>query len=158
MHSYPGRPAKHGWADYSENPANQKNPAAKRAEAYNAHDERRPESDATSISNHRTALASSKYSNEYNNSCSDYSDGKDNFTVAILATPRKQAQREVPPKKEFTIGMSELDYGTNDDPALAKLGKLAASYATALSVKMKRRGPKGPKGAQRDPLSLSDSN
>ena len=158
MHSSPGRPAKHGWAKCSENPANQKKPAAKCPEAYYAHDERRPASNTASLSNHCTALASNRSSGEYDDSRSDYSDDKDNFAVAILAAPCKQAKREVPPKKELTIAMSESDYGTNNNAALAKLGKLAASYAAAPLVEKKRHRTKGPKGAQRDPLNLSDSN
>ena len=75
-----------------------------------------------------------------------------------MAAPCKQAKREVPPKKELTIAMSESDYGTNDNAASAKLGKLAASYATAPLVEKKRRRIKDPKGAPRDPLDLSDSN
>ena len=157
IHSYPGCPAKHGWAECSENPANQKKLAAKRAEAYYAHDERRPASKAASLSNHRTALAD-KFSNEYEDSRSDYSDDEDNFAVAISAAPRKRAKREVPPKKELTITMSESDDGTDDDAASAKLGKLAALYAVAPSVEKRRRRTKGPKGAQRNPLNLSDSN
>ena len=155
---YPGRPAKHGWAECLENPANQKKPAVKRVEAYYTHDERRPASNAVSLSDHRTVPASDKSSNEYNNRRSNYSDNKDNFAIAILAAPRKQAKREVPPKKELTIAMSESDDGTDNDAASAKLGKLAASYAAAPLVEKKRRRPKGPKGTQRDPLNLSDSN
>ena len=160
MHSYPGRPAKHGWAECSENPANQKKPAAKHAEAYYPHNERRPASNAASLSNHRMVLASDKSSDEYDDSCSDYSDDEDNFPVAISAAPRKQAKRKVPPKKKLTITMSESDDGTNNNAASAKLGKLAAlySYAAAPLVEKKRRRTKGPKGAQRDPLNLSDSN
>jgi hypothetical protein len=158
MHSSPGRPAKHGWAECLENSANQKKPAAKRPEAYYTHDERHPASDAASLSNHRTALASDRSSDEYNDSRSDYSDDEDNFTVAISAVPRKRAKRKVPPKKELTIAMSKSDYGTNDNAALAKLGKLAVLYAAAPLVEKKRRRIKDPKGAQRDPLDLSDSN
>ena len=157
-YSYPGRPAKHGWAECSENTANQKKPATKRPEAYYAHDKRRPVSDATSLSDHRTALASDRSSDEYDDSRSDYSDDKDNFAVAILAAPCKKAKREVPPKKELTIAMSESEEGTDDDAALPKLGKLLSSYAKGPSVEKKRRRTKGPKGAQRDPLNLSDSN
>ena len=160
MHSYPGCPAKHGWAECLEKPANQKKPAAKRAEAYYAHNKRHPASNATSLSDHRTALASDKSSNEYNDSCSDYSNDEDNFAIAISAGPRKQAKRKVPPKKKLTITMSESDDGTNNNAASAKLGKLAAlySYAAAPLVEKKRRRTKGPKGAQRGPLNLSDSN
>ncbi len=64
----------------------------------------------------------------------------------------------MPPKKKLTIAMSELDYGTDDDAALAKLGKLVAKLAAAPSVEKKRRCIKDPKGAQHDPLDLSDSN
>ena len=159
MHSYPGRPAKHGWAECSEKPANEKKLAAKRAEAYYPHDERRPASNAASLSNHHTVRASDKSSNKYNNSCLDYSNDEDNFAVATSATPRKRVKRKVlPPKEELTMAMSESDNYTNDDAASAKLGKLAALYAEAPSVEKKRRRTKGPKSAQRNPLSLSDSN
>ncbi len=155
MHSYPGRPAKHSWAECLEDLANQKKPAAKRAEAYYAHNKRCPASDTASLSDHCTALASDKSSNEYS-SCLDYSNDEDNFAVAILAAPRKQAKCEaLPPKKEFTIAMSESDDYINDDAASAKLGKLAASYAAAPLVGKKRRHSKD---AQSNPLSLFDSN
>jgi hypothetical protein len=133
MHSYLGRPTKHSWAECSENPTNQKKPAAKRAEAYYAHNKQRPASNATSLSNHRTVWASDKSSDKYS-SCLDYSDDKDNFAVAISAAPCKQAKREaLPPKKKLTIAMSELDNDINNNAASAKLGKLAALYATAPS-------------------------
>ena len=106
MHSYPGRPAKHEWAKCLENPVNQKKPATKRAEAYYAHDKRCPASDASSLSDHRTALASDKSSKGYSG-CLDYSDDKDNFAVSILALPRKQTKHDVlPSKKKLTITMS----------------------------------------------------
>ena len=115
MHSYLGRPAKHEWAECSESPANQKKPAAKRAEAYYAHDERHPASDATSLSEHRTALVSNKSSKGYS-SCSDHSNNEDNFAVAISALPCKQAKHDVlPPKRKLTIAMSKLDEDTNDN-------------------------------------------
>ena len=139
MHSYPGRPAKHSWAECSENLVNQKKPAAKRAEAYYAHDKRRPASDAASLSNHRTALVSNKSSDEYI-SCLDYSDDKDNFASAISALPRKRVKCEaLPSKKELTIAMSKSDDDIDNDAASAKLGKLAASYAAAPLVGKKRR-------------------
>ncbi len=120
MHSYPGCPAKHGWAECSENPANQKKPAAKRAEAYYAHNKHRPASNAGSLSDHHTVRASNK-SDKYD-SRSDYSDDEDNFAVAISAAPRKRAKREaLPPKKEFTIAMSESDNDTDDNAASANL-------------------------------------
>ncbi len=87
MHGSPGHPAKHSWVEYSENPANQQKPAAKRPVAYYAHNERRPASDAASLSNHRTAPASDGSSDEYGDSRSDYSDDKDNFAVTV--TPRR---------------------------------------------------------------------
>ena len=77
MHSYLGRPAKHEWAECSESPANQKKPAAKCAEAYYAHDERHPVSDAASLSKHHTVLASDKSSKRYS-SRSDHFDDEDN--------------------------------------------------------------------------------
>ena len=154
MHSYPGGPAKHSWAKCSENPANQKKPVAKRAEAYYAHNERRPASNTASLSNHRTALASNKSSDEYS-SRSDYSDNEDSFAVAISTAPRKQAKREaLPSKKELTIAMSQSDNDINDNLASAKLGKLAASYATAPLVGKKHRHSKD---TTCDPLTLSDS-
>ena len=115
MHSYSGRPAKHEWAECSESPANQKKPAAKRAEAYYAHDKRHPASDAASLSEHRTALAGDKSSKGYS-SRSDHSDDEDNLAVAISASPRKRAKRDVlPPKRKLTIAMSESDEDTDDD-------------------------------------------
>jgi hypothetical protein len=115
MHSYSGRPAKHEWAECSESPANQKKPAAKRAEAYYAHDKRHPASDTASLSEHRTALAGDKSSKGYS-SRSDHSDDEDNLAVAISASPRKRAKREVlPPKRKLTIAMSESDEDTDDD-------------------------------------------
>ena len=155
MHSYLGRPGKRSWAECSENPANQKKPAAKHVEAYYAHEERHPASNATSLSNHRTALASNKSSDEYS-SRSDYSDNEDNFAVAISTAPRKQAKREaLPAKKELTIAMSESDNDIDNNAASAKLGKLAALYAAAPLVGKKCRCSKD---AQHDPLSLSDSS
>ena len=115
MHSYSGRPAKHEWAECSESPANQKEPAAKRAEAYYAHDKRHPASDAASLSEHRTALASNKSSIGYS-SRSDHSNNEDNLAVAILALPCKQTKRDVlPPKRKLTIAMSESDEDTGNN-------------------------------------------
>ena len=115
MHSYSSRPAKHEWAKCLESPANQKKPTAKRAEAYYAHNERHPASDAASLSKHCTALASNKSSKGYS-SHSDHSNNKDNFAVAISAPSRKQAKRDVlPPKRKLTIAISESDEDTNDD-------------------------------------------
>ena len=90
-------------------------PTAKRAEAYYTHLERHPASDAASLSKHRTALMRDKSSKGYS-SCSDHSDDKDNFAVAISASPCKQAKRNVlPPKRKLTIAMSESDKDTDDD-------------------------------------------
>ena len=115
MHSYSGRPAKHEWAECSESPANQMQPAAKRVEAYYAHDKRHPASDAASLSEHRTALASDKSSKGYS-SRSDHSDDEDNLAVAILTSLRKRAKRDVlPPKRKLTIAMSESGKDINDD-------------------------------------------
>jgi hypothetical protein len=115
MHSYSGCLTKHEWVECSESPANQKKPAVKRAEAYYAPDKRHHASDTASLSEHRTALASDKSSKGYS-SCSDHSDDKDNFAIAISASPHKQAKRDVlPPKKKLTFAMSELDEDTNDN-------------------------------------------
>ena len=142
MHSYLGRLAKHSWADCLENPANQKKPAAKRAEAYYAHNEHCPASNAASLSNHHTALASNKSSDKYS-SCSDYSNNKGNFTIAISTAPRKQAKgKALPSKKELTIAMSESDDDIDDDATSAKLGKLVASYAAGPLVGNKCRRSK----------------
>jgi hypothetical protein len=155
MHSYPGCPAKHEWAECSENPANQKKPGAKRTEAYYAHNERCPASDAASLSDHRTALVSNSHSKRYS-SHSVYSDKEDNFAVGILALPRKKAKCKVlPPKRKLTIAMSESDEDADDNVASAKLGKLAALYATTPSVRKKHHRTKG---AKCNPLHLSDSN
>jgi hypothetical protein len=154
MHNYPGCLAKHEWAEYLENLASQKKPAVKRAEAYYAHNESRPASDAASLSNHRTVLMSNKSSKGYS-SCLDYSDNEDNFAVGISALPCKQAKHKVlPSKKKLAIVMSESVH-TDNDVALAKLGKLAALYAAALLVGKKHRRTKD---AKCNPLSLSDSN
>jgi hypothetical protein len=143
------------WGKCSENPANQKKPVAKHTEAYYAHNKRCPGSDAASLSNHRTALASDKSSEGYS-SCSDYSNNKDNFAVTISALPCKQPKRKVlPSKKKWAIAMSKSDEGTKDGATSAKLGKLAALHAAAPSVGKKHRLAKD---AKRDPLSLSDSN
>ena len=100
-------------------------------------------------------LASNKSSKEYSN-CSDYSDNKDNFAVAISALPCKQAKCKVlSSKKKLNIAMSESDKDTDEDVALAELSKLAALYAATPSVGKKRRRTKD---AKRNPLSLSDSN
>ena len=115
----------------------------------------RPASDAASLSNHRTALGSDKSSKEYS-SCSDYSDNKDNFAVAISTSPRKQAKREeLPSKKKLTIAMSESNEDTNNNMASVKLGKLATSYAATPSVGKKSCCTKD---AKRNPLNLSGSN
>ena len=155
MHSYPGRPAKHEWAECLENPANQKKSTAKRAEAYYAHDERFPASDAASLSNHRKAMASGSNSEGYS-SRSGYSGNDDNFAVAISASSHKQAKRKVVhSKKKLTIAMSKSDEDTNNNVALAKLGKLVASYAAAPLVRKKHYHAKD---AKCNPLSLLDSN
>ena len=158
MHSSLGCPAKHSWAECSENPANERKPAAKRPVTYYAHNKRRPASDAASLSDHCTAPASNASSDKYGDSRSGYSDDEDNFAVAVTPVSRKRAKREVPPAKELTIAMSESDPGTDDDKASAKLGKLAVKLAAAPSVGKKRRRDKDRKGAQRNPLDLLDSN
>ncbi len=88
---------------------------AKCAEAYYAHDERCPTSDAASLSNHCTALASNKSSYEFS-SCLDHFEDEDNFAVAIPALPCKQAKRDVlTPNRKLTIEMSESDKDTDND-------------------------------------------
>ena len=115
MHSYSGHPAEHEWAECSESPANQKKPAARRAEAYYAHDKRHPASDAASLSEHHTALAGDKSSKGYSSRL-DHSSDEDNLAVAISASPCKRAKRDVlPPLRKLTIAMSESDEDTDDD-------------------------------------------
>ena len=58
LHSWPDRPAKHTWAECSENPANKKPPPPKREQAYYAHDTRRPASDGPSDDEYCTEQAS----------------------------------------------------------------------------------------------------
>ena len=88
---------------------------AKRAEAYYAHNKRRPGSDAASLRDHRMALASNKSSEGYSSRL-DHFDDEDNVAVAISALPRKQAKRDVlPPKRKLTIAVSELDKDTDND-------------------------------------------
>jgi len=106
LHSYPDRPAKHTWAECSENPANKK-PPAKREQAYYAHDTRRPASDGPSDDDYRTESASddddnlSRGSKESRRSYSsrDYDDGLDNFAVDFAA-PRKRAKLNPPVRKK----------------------------------------------------------
>ena len=70
------------------------------------HDKRHPASDVASLSEHRTALAGDKSSKGYS-SRSDHSDDEDNLAVAISASPRKRAKRDVlPPRRKLTIAMS----------------------------------------------------
>jgi hypothetical protein len=85
-HSYPDHLAKHTWAKCAENPANQKKWAVKRAEAYYAHNERRPASDNESHSNHCMALVSNSKESSRR---LVYSKDKDNFAIAISALPCK---------------------------------------------------------------------
>ena len=58
LHSYPDRPAKHTWADCSENPAYQPKKPPKREQAYYAHDTHRPVSDGLSDDKYCTEAAS----------------------------------------------------------------------------------------------------
>ena len=79
------------------------------------HDKRHPASDAASLSEHRTVLASNKSSKGYSSRL-DHSDDEDNFAVAISASPCKQAKRDVlPPKRKLTIAMSKSDEDTNNN-------------------------------------------
>ena len=79
------------------------------------HDKHHPASDVASLSKHRTVLADDKSSKGYS-SCSDHSDDEDNLAVAISASPRKRAKRDVlPPKRKLTIAMSESDEDTNNN-------------------------------------------
>ena len=57
LHSSSDRPAKHTWAECSENPANEKK-SVKKEQAYYAHDNCRPASDASDDDEYRTEVAS----------------------------------------------------------------------------------------------------
>jgi len=90
LHSYPDRPAKHAWADCSENPTNQKKPIKKELEYY-AHDNHRPASDGPSNDDYRTDAASeskdsSRRSVSSRRSGDSYAD--DNYAVSITSTSR----------------------------------------------------------------------
>ena len=136
LHSYSDRPAKHAWANCSENLANQKNPVKKEL-AYYAHDNHRPASDGPSDDDYRTDAASkskdsSRHSVSSRCSCDSYAD--DNYAVSITPTSRKRAKLKSPArKKRRTIPMSnESNDGGNDGST--KTGK------------------------SKDPLDLSDSD
>ena len=136
MHSYPDRPAKHAWADCSENPANQKKPVKKEL-VYYAHDNRCPASNGPSDDEYRTDAASkikdsSRRSVSSRRSGDSYAD--DNYAVSITSTSRKRAKLKSPArKKRRTIAMSdESDDDGNDGSN--KTGKI------------------------KDPLDLSDFN
>ena len=79
------------------------------------HDKHHPASDVASLSEHHTALAGDKSSKGYSSRL-DHSDNEDNLAAAILASPCKQAKREVlPPKRKLNIAMSESDEYTDKD-------------------------------------------
>jgi hypothetical protein len=136
LHSYPDRPAKHAWADCSENPANQKKPV-KKEQAYYAHDNRRPASNGPSNDDYRTNAASKSEDSSLHSvlsHCSGDSYADDNYAVSITPTSRKRAELKPPTrKKRRTIAMLE---GSDDDDndGSNKTGKF------------------------KDPLDLADSN
>ncbi len=134
LHSYLDCPAKHMWAECSNNPANQKKPV-KREQAYYAHDTRRLASDGPRNDNYRTDAASKSEDSSRRlvssrRSGDSYAD--DNYAVSI--TPRKRVKLNPPArKKRRTIAMSDgSDDDNNDGPNKA--------------------------GKSKDPLDLSDSN
>ena len=132
----PGRPAKHAWADCSENLANQKKPVKKEL-AYYAHDNRRPASDGPSDDDYRTDAASESKDSSQRvvlSRRSGDSYANDNYAVSITSTSRKRAKLKPPVrKKKRTIAMSE---GSDDDD---------------------NDGSNKP-GKFKDPLDLADSN
>ena len=97
----PGSPGKARLSRMFGEPDQPEEAGGKHPKAYYAHDERRPARDAASLSDHCTALASDRSSNEYDDSRSDYSEDEDNFAIAISAAPCKRAKREVPPKRSL---------------------------------------------------------
>ena len=136
MHSYLDRPAKHAWADCSENPANQKKPE-KKEQAYYADANRRPASNGPSNDDYRTDAASESEASSRRLISSrrlGNSYANDNYAVSITPTSRKRAKLKPPVrKKKRTIAMSE---GSDDDD---------------------NDGSNKP-GKFKDPLDLSDSN
>jgi hypothetical protein len=136
LHSYPDRTAKHGWADCSENPANQKKPV-KKEQAYYAHDNRHPASDGSSDYDYRKNVASESKDSSHRlvSSCrSGDSYANDNYAISITPTSRKRAKLKPPArKKRRTIAMLE---GSDDDD---------------------NDGSNKP-GKFKDPLDLSDSD
>ena len=139
LHSWPDRPAKHTWAECSENPANKKPPPPKREQAYYAHDTRRPASDGPSDDEHRTEAASdddgewSRGSRDSRRSYSSRDDGEDNYAVDFLA-PRKRAKPNPSARKKREYIAASDDSGGNGTSGSNKKGKL------------------------KDPLYLSDSD
>jgi len=82
LHSYSDHPAKHAWADCSENPANQKKPV-KKEQVYYAHDNCCPASDGTSNDASRRSVLSRRSGDSY---------ADDNYAVSITSTSRKRAK------------------------------------------------------------------
>ena len=139
LHSWPDRPAKHTWAECSENPANRKPPPAKREQAYYAHDNRRPASDGPSDNDYRMEAASddddelSRGSKESRRSYSSRDYGDDNYAVDFVA-PRKRAKLNPPARKKREHIAASDESGGSGTTRSNKKGKL------------------------KDPLYLSDSN
>ncbi len=125
LHSWLDHPAKHTWADCSENPANQPKKPPKREQAYYAHDTHRLASDGWSDDGYRTEPASDDKSVRSCRSSSSRCSvqlGEDNYAVAI-ASPRKRAKLNPPArKKKDRIAISD---GSDDDDGkgLNKRGK-----------------------------------
>jgi len=136
LHSYPDCPAKHAWADCSENPANQKKPVQKE-QVYYAHDNRRPASNGPSDDDcHTDAASKSKDSSHHSVSGRHSGDSYAgaNYAVSITPTSRKRAKLKPPVrKKRRTIAMLE---GSDDDD----------------------KGGSNKPGKFKDPLDLSDSD
>ena len=137
LHSWPDHPAKHTWANCSENPVNQKKPSAKREQAYYAYDTHRPASDGSSDDGHRMEPASDdELSQRLKASRLSYSSrdsGVDKYAVALTG-PRKRAKLNpsARKKREYIAASDGSDGGGNNGSN--KKGKL------------------------RDPPYLSDSN
>ena len=124
IHSSPGRPAKHSWADCSANPDNKKGTAAKGASAYYADDGRDNDGDSRSDDD-RSATGSEGDSRRSDDDSSR--DGDDNYAAAISPTPRKRAKRA---KKRVAVAMSDDDSVGSD--ASAKPEGSAESFAVFL--------------------------
>ena len=110
LHSSSDRPAKHTWAECSENPANEKK-SVKKEQAYYAHDNRRPASDASDDDDEYHTDAASNDGESSRRSNDSYADGNYAFSITPTCCRRDKLNPPVR-KKKRTIDMSD---GSDDD-------------------------------------------